>query len=154
MGELRREIRLPERGEKMTGAEFPEPPEEFLKYPEGTVIALMTDGEGVSAAMDDLTNAGFPRDEMYVLVGSSGAERLDVTGQHHGLRGRIYRFLGRIGDDREELLETASHLRAGGLALRVPVSEDAKAVAARILKEHGAVHMAFKGKWTYESLDP
>jgi hypothetical protein len=73
----------------MSSTEFPEPPEEFLKYPAGNVIALMTDGDAVAAALDDLTGAGFPRDKMYVLAGPAGAERLDVTGQHHGLRGRL-----------------------------------------------------------------
>jgi hypothetical protein len=38
----------------MSNTEFPEPPEDFLKYPVGTVIALMTDGDSVAAALDDL----------------------------------------------------------------------------------------------------
>ena len=66
----------------MSDTEFPEPPEEFLKYPAGNLIALMTDGDGVASVLDDLTRAGFPRDKMYVLAGPAGAERLDVTGQH------------------------------------------------------------------------
>src|ERR687891_2130400 len=112
----------------MSGTDFPEPPEEFLKYPAGNLIALMTDGDAVAAALDDLTGAGFPRDEMYVLVGPAGAERLDVTGRHHGLLGRIYRILGRLGDDHEELSRAVGHLRRGGLALRVPASGDETAV--------------------------
>src|SRR5688572_19634366 len=119
----------------MSSADFPEPPEGFLKYPAGNVIALMTDGAAVSAALADLTNAGFPRDKMYVLVGPAGAERLDVSGQHHGLRGRVYRMAGQVGDEHEELLRAANHLQAGGLALRVPATKDEKAVAARILRE-------------------
>ena len=138
----------------MTSAEFPEPPEEFLKYPAGNVIALMTDGDAVSAALDDLTSAGFARDKMYVLAGPAGAERLDVTGQHHGLLGRIYRIVGQVGDEREELLQAANHLQAGGLALRVPAAKDNKAIAARILREHGAVHIVYMGKATYETLGP
>lgn len=138
----------------MTSAEFPEPPEGLLLYPAGAVIALMTDADAVSSAMDDLTGAGFPRDEMYVLVGPAGAERLDVTGRHHGLLGRIYRILGHLGDDHEELSRAVNHLRGGGLALRFPASGDEKAVAARILREHGARHAVYMGKTTFESLDP
>jgi hypothetical protein len=126
----------------MSNTEFPEPPEEFLRYPAGNVIALMTDGDAVAAALDDLTRAGFPRDKMYVLVGPAGAERLDVTGQHHGLRGRVYRTLRQVGDEHEELLRAANHLQAGGLAVRVPADKDEKAVAARILGEHGAAHIS------------
>ena len=138
----------------MTSPEFPEPPEGFLRYPEESVFALMTDADAVSAAMDDLTGAGFPRDEMYVLVGPAGAERLDVTGQHHGLLGRIYRIVEQLGDEHEELSRAVEHLQGGGLALRFPASRDEKAVAARILREHGAQHMAYLGKATFESLDP
>jgi hypothetical protein len=53
---------------ELSSTDFPEPPEEFLKYPAGNVIALMTDGEAVAAALDDLTRSGFPRDKMYVLA--------------------------------------------------------------------------------------
>jgi len=138
----------------MSNPEFPEPPEEFLKYPAANVIAFMTDGEAVSAAMDSLANAGFARDMMYVLAGPAGAERLDVTGRHHGLFGRVYRTVGRLGDEREELIRAANHLQAGGLVLRVPATSADKAHAARILAAHGAVHIAYMGKATYETLDP
>jgi hypothetical protein len=141
-------------GEKMSSTDFPEPPEEFLKYPAGNLIALMTDGDAVAAALDDLTRSGFPRDKMFVLTGPAGAERLDVTGQHHGLRGRVYRTLGQVGDEHEELIRAADHLQAGGLAVRVPADKDDKAVAARILGEHGAVHIVYMGKATYETLEP
>jgi hypothetical protein len=43
----------------MSDTEFPEPPEEFLKYPAGNLIALMTDGDAVASVLDDLTRAGF-----------------------------------------------------------------------------------------------
>lgn len=137
----------------MSSTDFPEPPEEFLKYPAGNLIALMTDGDAVAAALDDLTRSGFPRDKMYVLAGPAGAERLDVTGRHHGLRGRVYRSL-QVGDEHEELLRAADHLQAGGLAVRVPADKDEKAEAARILGEHGAVHIVYMGKATYETLGP
>jgi hypothetical protein len=135
----------------MSNTEFPEPPEDFLKYPVGTVIALMTDGDSVAAALDDLSGAGFPRDKIYVLAGPAGAERLDVTGQHHGLRGRVYRALAQVSDEHEELLRAGNHLQAGG---RVPADKDEKAVAARILREHGAVHILYMGQTTYETFDP
>jgi hypothetical protein len=138
----------------MSNTDFPEPPEEFLQYPTGNLIALMTDGDAVAAALDDLSRSGFPRDKMYVLAGPAGAERLDVTGRHHGLRGRVYRSLGQAGDEHEELLRAADHLQAGGLAVRVPADKDDKAEAARILGEHGAVHIVYMGKATYETLGP
>jgi hypothetical protein len=136
----------------MTRADFPENPEEFLKYPAGSVIALMNDGDAVAAALDDLKTAGFPGDKMYVLSGPKGAERLDVTGRDHGLRGRAYRTLGQISDEHQELLRTANHLEAGGLAVRVPADKVTKVDAARILREHGAVHIVYMGTATFETL--
>jgi hypothetical protein len=92
----------------MSDTEFPEPPEEFLKDPAGNMVALMADGDEVASVLDDLTRAGFPRDKMYVLAGPPGAERLDVTGQHHGLRGRVYPTLSQVGDEHEELVRPGS----------------------------------------------
>ena len=89
----------------MSSTDFPEPPEEFLKYPAGNLIALMTDGDA-------------------------------------------------LGDEHEELLRAADHLQAGGLAVRVPADKDEKAEAARILGEHGAVHIVYMSKATYETLGP
>lgn len=50
-----------------------------------------------------------------------------------------------------ELLTTC---RRAGWPLRVPATKDDKAVAARILREHGVVHMVYMGKATYETLGP
>ena len=61
---------------------------------------------------------------------------------------------GQIGESHEELIRTADHLRAGGLALRVPATEGDKMVAARILGQHGAEHIVYMGKWTHETLTP
>ena len=67
-------------------------------------------------------------------------------------RGRVYRTLGQVGDEHEELLRAAIHLQAGGLAGTCRRTK--KAVAARILGEHGAVHIVYMGKATYETLGP
>ena len=71
------------------------------------------------------------------------------SGRDHGLKGRIYRFLERISDERELLLGLEEHLAAGGLAVTVPADEVSKSSAARILGRHGGHDMAHfrQGHW-------
>ncbi len=139
-----------ERGDDGTG--FREPPDGLLTAPENRVLALMDAPDDVAAAIEDLADAGVPADEVYVLCGPKGAERLDVTGEQHGLRGRTYRIMEWLGDERDVLLRSGDHLAAGGLVLTVPVDEAGKARAARILADHGAHDIAHFGKGHWEPL--
>ncbi len=131
---------------------FPEPPEGLISYPTNRVRALMDDPDQVVAAVEDLVQAGFERSDIFVLAGPLGAERLDVSGRHHGLRGRIYRFIEHLGDEFEQLEVAAEHLRAGGVLIMVPADDDNKDAAARILKEHGGDRLIHFGKGHWESL--
>ena len=131
---------------------FSEPPEGLLKSPVDRVIAHLDTPDAVTAAIDDLTEAGFDRDEIYVLCGQQGAERLDVSGSQHGLGGRIYRFLEWLGDEHEVLLASEEHLSAGGLVIGVPADEDEKETASRILRESGGHEIYHFGKTDWERL--
>ena len=131
---------------------FPEPPDGLLTAPVDRVMALMDGPDETEAAIEDLSEAGFDRDEIFVLCGPEGAERLDVFGRHHGLRGRIYRLVEWIGDERALLLRSGDHLAAGGLVMTVPADDSEKTTAARILGQHGAHGMAHFGKGHWEPL--
>jgi hypothetical protein len=131
---------------------FPDPPEGLLSYPTNRVGAQMDDPDEVAAAIEELVQAGFERSDMYVLAGPEGAERLDVTGRHHGLRGRLYRFIEHLGDEHEALVDAAEHLSAGGLLIMVPADDDNRDAAARILKSHGGHRVLHFGKAHWESL--
>jgi hypothetical protein len=115
-------------------------------------VALGPGPDQLVAAVEDLVQAGFERTDIFVLAGPLGAERLDVTGRHHGLRGRIYRFIEHLGDEYEQLVVAAEHLKAGGLLVMVPADDDNKVAAARILKEHGGDRLIHFGKGHWESL--
>jgi hypothetical protein len=134
------------------GLAFPEPPEGLLKAPEDSVVALLDGPDEAEAAIGELTAEGFERDRIYVLCGPKGAERLDVSGRHHGLRGRIYRLVEWIGDEKELLLRSRDHLAAGGLVMTVPADDSRKGAAARILGRHGAHDMAHFGRDHWEPL--
>ena len=131
---------------------FPEPPEGLLTAPVDRVVALLDGPDEAEAALEELVAAGFDRDQIFVLCGPKGAERLDVSGRHHGLRGRIYRLLERIGDERELLLRSRDHLAAGGLLMTVPADDTEKSTAADILGAHGGHGMAHFGKGHWEPL--
>jgi hypothetical protein len=132
--------------------EFPEPPEGLLTAPVNRVMALLSGPDEVAAAVEELVQAGFDRDEIFVLCGPKGAERLDVSGRHHGLHGRVYRFVERIGDEREMLLRSRDHLAAGGFVLTVPADDSDKTTAAHVLSQHGAHGMVHFGKLHWEPL--
>ena len=133
---------------------FPEPPEGLLTAPEDRVLAFMDTPEDAAAAMDELAEKGFPKDEFFVLCGPKGAERLDVSGDRHGLRGRTYRIMEWMGDERDVLLRSGEHLSRGGLVVTVPADEGAKAAAARALAAHGGHEIAHFGKGHWERLGP
>lgn len=132
--------------------DFPEPPEGLVKPHEDSVVAFLDGPDEVESAMEELVEQGFDRDRIWVLCGSKGAERLDVSGRHSGLRGRVYRLLEWMGDEKGLLFRARDHLAAGGLVLSVPADEDQKASAARILGDKGGHGMAHFGRNHWEPL--
>ncbi len=141
-----------ERSDDDTG--FREPPDGLLTAPENRVLAHMDTPDDVLAAIEDLGDAGVPSDEVYVLCGPKGAERLDVTGEQHGLRGRTYRIMEWMGDERDVLVRSGEHLSQGGLVVTVPADDGAKAAAALALAAHGGHGIAHFGKGHWERLGP
>ena len=131
---------------------FPEPPEGLVKPQEDSVVAFLDAPDQVVAAMEELVEQGFERDRIWVLCGPKGAERLDVDGRHQGLRGRVYRLVEWMSDEKGILFRARDHLEAGGLVLSVPADEDRKSSAARVLGGHGAHGMAHFGRDHWEPL--
>jgi hypothetical protein len=133
---------------------FPEFPEGLVKPDEDSVIAFLGEPDQAHAAMEELVVQGFDRDRIWVLCGPAGAERLDVSGRQEGLRGRVYRLVEWMSDEKGLLFRARDHLSAGGLVMSVPADEDQKATAARILGAHGASNMAHFGTNHWEPLGP
>ena len=125
---------------------FPEPPEGLVKPEEDSVVAFLDEPDQVEAAMEQLIAEGFDNDRIYILCGTEGAQRLDVSGKHHGLKGRVYRLVEWMSDEKGILFRARDHLEAGGLVMSVPAAEGEKADAARILGAHGAHGMAHFGR--------
>jgi hypothetical protein len=126
-----------------------EPPEDLLTYKPDSIIALLDDEDEVRKAIEELTAAGFPGNEIYVLGGKEGAEKLDPTGEAHGIRGRLLRLMERFGEETRLLEQQAAHLEKGGFGILVPATDDQVGKAWEVLREHGA-HDAYhlgKGHW-------
>lgn len=134
--------------------DVPEPPDDVLGYPANRVIAVMDDPDEVAAAVEELSESGFPREELFVLCGRGGAERLDPSGRHHGLVGRLYRFAQHLGEEHEQWERYAEHMEAGGLMIVVPAGDENKRVAAGILGNHGGHEMVHYGTSQWVPLGP
>jgi hypothetical protein len=125
-------------------ANFPAPPEDFLTYHAHRLVVLFDDPDAVQDAIEDLVEAGFSMEEIHVLSGPEGAARLDVTGRHHGLRGRIYRFVEHVmGDEHQWLHEHSDQIARGGYGVAVSADEESKHEASKILARRGAHDAAY-----------
>jgi hypothetical protein len=137
-----------------SGMEFRAPPVDVPTSPVNRVIAVMDDPNEVASAIGHLVEVGYEREQIFVLCGPSGAERLDLSGRHHGLGGRLYRLAERVlaGEEREELEHYAQHLKGGGLLVSVPADEKEKSAVADVLARYGGHEMTHFGKGHWERL--
>jgi hypothetical protein len=131
---------------------FPEFPAGLVTPEDDSVVAFLDEPAQAESALEQLVAEGFDRERIYVLCGQKGVERLDVSGREHGLRGRVYRLVEWMGDEKGILFRARDHLSGGGLVMSVPADEERKAVAARILRAHGAHGMAHFGRNHWEAL--
>jgi hypothetical protein len=117
------------------------------------VTGLMDHADAVAAAFEDLVTAGFPPARISVLCGDLGAQRVDPTGRHHGLRGRLVRFAQHTGGEREIWHQYAAHLDSGGFAVVVPVRDHEMAeMAASHLRHYGGHDLVHFGAAHWERL--
>jgi len=130
------------------------PPSGKLAYePHHRLIAHVASPDDAAAAVDALHDAGFPRDDVVVLCGDDAVRRLDPTGRHHGLRGRIVRALERVFEAEDLLDEDAAYLRSGGVIVAAPAhTPDERTTATRVLHAHGGTDMRYHGELTWEEV--
>ena len=126
----------------------------FLTYPTNKVLAIVNTPEQLKSAVGELNQTGFGEGKIDVLCGQKGADRLDVTGEHHGFLARLYRFIEKFGDMETENLRDYEHELRGGhflLAVEVP-DEERRAQVAQILESHGGHRINFYGRWEVQGL--
>jgi hypothetical protein len=119
------------------------------------VTAIFRSRDHLDAVLQALHAAGFPDQAIEVFVGEAGAERLDLSGKHHGVVVRFLRTLEWLFADETELFQQIDHaLRNGGMVLDVFTRglEEKKQRAAEILKAHDAHEVYYWGRWAIERL--
>jgi hypothetical protein len=127
--------------------------DDFLRYPTNKLLGVVNTTEELQTTIAELNAAGFCEKEIDVLCGKEGAERLDVSGRHHGLLARLYRFIGTLGDESKNLEEYEQELASGHFLLALHAAdEDKRTRALEIIKSHGGHAVTFFGRWTAERL--
>jgi chitinase len=117
---------------------------DLVNYPTNCVLGVVDNPGQAYSAIGDLNAAGF---ELVALAGAEGAERLDVTGEEHGLKGQIIRTIQKYGDSEStEFQRYDDELRAGHYVIRVHVDdENARNSVKDILVNHGGHFINYYG---------
>jgi len=106
---------------------FAEPPgPDMFTEPRHRFVARLPDPDDAASALVDLTSAGFRTDEVFVISGDEGIRRMDPSGLHHGLKGRLVRAVDYLAYG-EMIEEDAAHLEAGGIIVSLPASGSERA---------------------------
>ncbi len=131
--------------------------QDFIPYPTNRVVGTIADAAGARATIEALLQAGFDRQDIDILHGDAGVDRLDPTGAEHGFLAQFQRTLIRIAGPAEEFKHLRHHVddvRAGRFVIMVLAKEREKRnVAADILNSHGAEFVGFYGRWAWQSLE-
>lgn len=130
-----------------------EPPDGLFMMPANTVTALMTDGDGTTAAIAELVGQGLSEEEIFVLCGPMGLDLLDTAERHHDLGKHLFEFGRAYGRTPVWLRDRIhEHLESGGLAIVVPADEGAKPQVVETLSRNGGFEMAHFGRMHWEQL--
>ena len=119
------------------------------------VTAIFESRDPVRAVLKSLNDAGFTAEEIEVFVGAAGAEKLDLSGEHHGVMVHALRALETFVADETELHQQVDQaLRRGCTAVNVFTADDEekKQRAAEILKAFNASDVCYWGRWGNERL--
>lgn len=128
---------------------------EFLEYPAHKVVGIFKEWTEAQAAIAELSAAGFRPDQIGVLAGEKGAERLDASGERHGILAQISRFFQNFADlDAKHVARHEQELLAGHVLVAVDGTEEPRRDQIRqLMKSHGGYFINYYGKWWVENLD-
>ena len=132
---------------------FAEPPgPDMFTEPRHRFVARLPDPDEAASALVDLTSAGFRTDEVFLISGDQGIRRMDPSGLHHGLKGRLVRAVDYLAYG-EMIEEDAAHLEAGGVIVSLPArDQNERERAEQVLRARHASRMRYWGDWTFEDI--
>lgn len=127
----------------------------FIGYPTDHLIAAFRDPADAIAAAAGLRVGGIRAQEITVLRGGEGADRLDGTGAAHGLLARIRRLVSfTLMDQLPDMAWYERSVRDGGAVVMVRVRGDsAKAAAVDVMRRHDGHFVNYYGRFSTEEID-
>ncbi|MEA2537379.1 MAG: hypothetical protein QOF11_1613 [Chloroflexota bacterium] len=122
-------------------------------YPTNHLLAVFDDPAAAAAAAAELIAAGFTSDDVTILRGDEGAERLDGLGAVGPWRRILRLFQFMTMDQMPDFLTYEAALRAGRAVVAVRVRDRPSMLAARdVLLRSGGHFMNFFGRLSTEEL--
>jgi hypothetical protein len=132
---------------------FTPPPEARLSTPKHRIVARVPAPDDAASAVDALAAAGVDKSQIFVLCGEDGLLRLDPTGQHHGLQGRLVRASQTVFALGDMISDDAEFVARGGLIVTAPARDaDERRLVAETLRDHGGTDMRYFGATTFEEI--
>jgi len=132
----------------------PQQPNDFIAYPTNRVVATVADATRARAAVDDLLQAGFARQDIDLFDCEADLHRPAPTGAEHRFA-QVQRTLTRtVSDEYKHLRHYVENLRAGRCLIMVLAKKrEKREAAADILSTHGAESIEFYGRWSWQELE-
>jgi hypothetical protein len=128
----------------------------LIGYPTGWTLAVLDDENAARAAERELAGSGIAADDLVLLAGPEGPERLDRLGTSAGLSGRIRRTVQFMTMDQLPDLHVYEQAVSNGrpvIGIRV-ADADARRAAVDRLRRHGAHFINRFGAWATEEIAP
>jgi len=133
------------------------PTKRSLTYPTDHLLAVFDDPGDAAAAAADLGRAGFATDEITILRGGEGVERLEPSTGQTGRWTRLLRAVQYMTmDQMPDFPAYVAALRDGRAVVAVHVSgpHEGRVKARDVLEQHRGHFMNFFGRYATEELVP
>jgi len=128
----------------------------YIGYPTDRLLAAFRDATDAVGAAADLAASGTDKDDLTILRGDIGADRLDGTGRAHGPATRLRRILSfTLMDQLPDLAWHERTVRDGGAVLMVHVrGDEAKTAAIAAVRRRGSHFVNYYGRFATEDILP
>jgi hypothetical protein len=125
---------------------------EYLSSPRNRIVAVIDSQADTDAAVAALQSEGkITEGDVVVFKGQRAADKIDVSGEEHGVAGQINRTLQNYGDEKDYFYQKVAELEQGHNVVSVAAGDETqRETIKRILKQHKAHAMLYHGSWVVE----
>jgi hypothetical protein len=136
-------------------AEQSKDPKSWASLPTETVFAVFQNRSGAEAAKERLLHAGIAQEQIQILAGPEGAERLDPTRDDGAQPNLLERAAAQLTDHTTKREAYARNLREGLVLIAVgyraetkEATEEARMTIEAILIDAGGLDLSYTSDWT------